>query len=219
MNDESTGQAVRRLREAQGLSQAELARRSGVYPNTIRQIEDDSTKRSRFLPEVARALGVSLIDIHVSDRQRSVSKNNDVTAIRVSEPPLFGGSNIPVFGVLESGGGLVMSPAAVQLVPRPSPLDTVQDAFGVIVPNEDVSPVLRPGDTALIHPHLPPRPDDIALFESVRDGTRHVLLRQFVASTPEGWKVRVLFPTVREETLKKADWPRVMAVVASFYRR
>lgn len=52
-----------RLREAiidAGVDQSELARRIGVTPGTINQIATGATQRSRYLPDIARELGVSL---------------------------------------------------------------------------------------------------------------------------------------------------------------
>lgn len=51
---------IREEMDRQGLSQSELARIIGTTQGTVQQILSGSTKRSRFLPEIARALGVSV---------------------------------------------------------------------------------------------------------------------------------------------------------------
>lgn len=56
---ETLGQRVRRLREARGMSQDDLAERSGVSQQAISQLEDDIVKQPRRIIEIAGALGIS----------------------------------------------------------------------------------------------------------------------------------------------------------------
>ena len=51
---------VAHAREARGWNQSELARRVGVKPQAVQQIESGQTKRSKFLPEIAAVTGFSL---------------------------------------------------------------------------------------------------------------------------------------------------------------
>ena len=50
--------AVRRLREALGLSQEELGKRSGVSQTTIALLESGKQPTAKKLPQLAKALGV-----------------------------------------------------------------------------------------------------------------------------------------------------------------
>jgi transcriptional regulator with XRE-family HTH domain len=59
---ERLGEAVRRARSRQGLSQQELAARSGVAYATVRKIERGETANPGFftVADIARALGLKL---------------------------------------------------------------------------------------------------------------------------------------------------------------
>lgn len=52
------GERIRAARESRGWSQADLARRVGVSQPAIKKIEAGETVKSRYLPEVFRALGI-----------------------------------------------------------------------------------------------------------------------------------------------------------------
>jgi transcriptional regulator with XRE-family HTH domain len=59
---ENIGEIVRRLREEQGWSQSELARRVGgrVKPQNIQQLEDGTVSQPRYLSSLARAFGITV---------------------------------------------------------------------------------------------------------------------------------------------------------------
>src|SRR4051812_14342058 len=57
------GRNVRATREKIGWSQDQLAEAAGGSQTTVDKIERGETKRSRFLPYIARALGVPLDDL------------------------------------------------------------------------------------------------------------------------------------------------------------
>src|SRR5579872_1905122 len=60
------GDKIKSLREQAGLSQAALARRAGVSQPVIHALENGSQPSSKKLPQIARALGVSAVDIDPS---------------------------------------------------------------------------------------------------------------------------------------------------------
>ncbi|MDA6914816.1 helix-turn-helix transcriptional regulator, partial [Escherichia coli] len=55
----SISSRVKSKRIQLGLNQAELAQKVGTTQQSIEQLENGKTKRPRFLPELASALGVS----------------------------------------------------------------------------------------------------------------------------------------------------------------
>jgi transcriptional regulator with XRE-family HTH domain len=55
-----TSARVQERMDTLGLDQSELARRVGCSPAAINQIVTGKTQNSRFLPKIARSLGVSL---------------------------------------------------------------------------------------------------------------------------------------------------------------
>lgn len=63
------GDKIRKLREAKGLSQPQLAERAGVSQQLISNLESGKVKSSKKLPEIAAALGAapSQIDSRYSE--------------------------------------------------------------------------------------------------------------------------------------------------------
>lgn len=60
------GDKIKSLREEAGLSQAALARRAGVSQPVIHALESGTQPTSKKLPQIARALGVTAVDIDPS---------------------------------------------------------------------------------------------------------------------------------------------------------
>lgn len=56
---ESLGERLKRCRRERGWTQVELAKRARVSQQTLTALETGVTQRSRFLPDIAAALGVS----------------------------------------------------------------------------------------------------------------------------------------------------------------
>lgn len=57
MQLERVGNVIEKLRKEQGLTQADLARRSGVEQGMISRIETDNTKRLDMIDKLLAALG------------------------------------------------------------------------------------------------------------------------------------------------------------------
>lgn len=57
------GENLRRLRRAAGLTQLELAQKSGVSQATISDLERGVNETTKSLPDLARALGASVADL------------------------------------------------------------------------------------------------------------------------------------------------------------
>lgn len=73
----SLGKNVRKLREARGWEQKDLALASGVSNGTISAIEVRDSKRSAVAPALARALGVTLEQL----------MSDDMDALITAPPP------------------------------------------------------------------------------------------------------------------------------------
>jgi DNA-binding XRE family transcriptional regulator len=206
------GANVARLRHAAGLSQAQLAGALGVRQNTIAAIELGKTKKSKYLSEIARALKVRLVDV---DPQFEAEES-----VVVPGPALVGDRDLQVFGSVEGGdGAIVVSSDPIGIIKRPSPLAGVVGGYGVLVVGESMTPLVRPGDTVLINPHLPPRKEDLCLFIYDQDGDFRATIKEFVSQTKDAWSVKRYSPTVRRIVLKKREWPRCHVVVGKYNRR
>jgi transcriptional regulator with XRE-family HTH domain len=203
---------VARYRKERGLSQEELARRVGVRQNTIAAIESGLTKKSKYLPDIARVLEVPLFDL---DAGESAHRTPTIPGA-----DLVGARDLPLYATVEAGeGAVVMSSDPVDEVRRPAPLATVKGAYGVIVSGESMVPALRPGDTALIHPHLPPKVEDICLFISEKNGEFVATIKEYVGQTKDHWRVKRYKPEEKEFTLRKSEWQTCHVSVGRYSRR
>src|SRR5437870_3680875 len=106
---------VRKFRKQAGLSQQALADRVPVRQNTIASIESGATKKTRFLADIARALGVNVSDLDPGD---DVSRS-----LPIPGSELVFERDLPLHGSVEAGeGGIVLSNEPVDRVRRPGPL-------------------------------------------------------------------------------------------------
>lgn len=76
---ETVGGRVRAAREARGWSQDGLAQEAGVSQTTIDKIERGETRQSRYLSNVAKALGVALSEL---DPSKSDARPNRIAELR-----------------------------------------------------------------------------------------------------------------------------------------
>jgi phage repressor protein C with HTH and peptisase S24 domain len=131
---------------------------------------------------------------------------------------LYANMDLPVYGTAQGGdGALVITDRPVDYVARPSVLLRVLDAYGTIVDGDSMFPALRPGATALVNPHLPPRVEDICIFRKQgEDGTVHVIIKEYRGQTDTHWKVRQYNPA-KDFLLKKTDWQTVHRTVGNYF--
>lgn len=201
-----------RLRTERRLSQQELAVKVGVRQNTIAAIEAGETKKTRYLPEIARALKVSIHDLDPSLGAEG--------SFIIDEPDLIGARDLDLYASVDAGeGAVVVSNEPVDKIGRPAPLANVRDAYGVIVAGESMVPAFRPGDMALVHPHMPPRIEDVCIFRVEKDGEFHATIKEYCGQTNDLWKVKRYQPEEKEFTLKKRDWPVCHVVIGKYTRR
>lgn len=201
-----------RLRKAEGLSQKGLADKAGVAQNTIAAIESGETKRTKFLPELARALKVKMHDLDPNVAAQD--------SFIVADPELIGALDFPLYESVDAGeGALVVSNEPVDRIGRPAPLANVRDAYGVIVAGDSMTPEYRPGDMALVHPHTPPTYGQVCIFRRDHNGEFHATIKEYRGQTAEHWKVLRHQPEEKEFTLKKRDWPVCHVVIGKYSRR
>jgi phage repressor protein C with HTH and peptisase S24 domain len=203
------GEQIRERRQAKGLSQAALAAKVGTHQQTIEKIESGTVKHSRYLHLITAELDLPFPG--ATPQTRSHTEEN---------PPLVGERDLPVYGAAEGGGGaLVVSNDPVDYVRRPAPLAQVKDGYGLIVVGESMVPELKPGETALVHPHLPPIHGEPCVFYADNGkGEQHVTVKAFVRSTATHWHVEQWNPPKRF-TLPRSEWQRCERIVGKYSRR
>lgn len=80
---------LKRIRESKRLSQAKLAKESGVSQQLISQIESGKNTTTKELPKLANVLGVSVSDLDESFEPVTNSEEEDILArYRNAEPEL-----------------------------------------------------------------------------------------------------------------------------------
>src|SRR4051812_32806312 len=125
----SPGEIIRALRQAQGLTGADLARKVGTTKETIHKIETGRTRQSSVLPEIARELGVSVAEISFDG-----AAPRDATAV-VPGPTrttgfVRGGEGIPLYSAGESTDNtLLIAFEPIDFLRRSAPLMHVQGAY------------------------------------------------------------------------------------------
>lgn len=218
MEKDMPGDRIKRARKAANMSQADLAKLSGVSQPAIKKIESGETRKSRYMPDIARALGKQLSDIDPTflDRQDgwlTIHKNE-------TNVPLVGDRTLPVYGAVEGGdGALVISHEPVDYVRMPAPLAEVKDGYGFIIIGESMFPELKPGHTALVHPHLPPVAGEPCVFYSDDgNGTQRAIVKSFLRQTATHWFVEQRRPH-KKFSLSKKEWQKCHRVVGTYYRR
>lgn len=194
------------------MSQAALARAVGVSQQVIGQIETGAVQRTRFLLELATALGVAPGELDPTYAQVPID------AVIPGER-LVGAKNFPIYASVEGGeGSLLLSYDAVDYVKRPAPLENVRGGYGLIVTGESMVPAFRPGDIALVHPHKPVRREDVAVFYRAFLFDVHATIKEYVSHSEQGWRVKRYRPEETEFILPSSEWQQCHLVVGKYSR-
>ncbi len=208
-NKKIAGQNVKRFRKEAGLSQAKLGKLVGIHQNAIRAIEAGGG--SQHMPKIAQVLGRKLSDLDPTYIGEETLTIPNTTAT---------GELLSVYASVEGGNGeLVFSNDPVQFVPMPRPLMGIKRGYGVIVKGESMVPLVRPGYTVWVNPHLPPYPTAICVFFNENDGDFTATIKEYCGQTSENWLVKRYQPKERKFQLLKRDWPGCHVVVGADYGR
>jgi transcriptional regulator with XRE-family HTH domain len=213
----TAGEMIQTRRKALGLSQAKLAASVGTNQQTIDKIEKDIIKHSRFLPKIARALGIELAQLDPD------SYGSTPTSVIPGEA-FDGARDLPVHTSAEGGKGqIIVTSDPVEWVVRPAPLATVRGGYGLIIVGESMLPEFEPGDIALVNPHLPPVPDTTCVFYSeVADGEVRAMVKRLVRIAPDAWHVRQWNPPGGDKAdfkLGRGEWTKSHRTVGKYSRR
>jgi phage repressor protein C with HTH and peptisase S24 domain len=212
------GDKVRKFRLEKGWSQQELAEKVGITQNAIAAIEGGATKRTKWLPQIATALGKKMSEIDSTLVNNGTNVLNDPPP-----PPLIGAYDLPVYAAAEGGkGAMVLSSEAIDYVGRPAPLTNVRDAYGIIMIGESMLPAFEPGDTLLVHPHLPPIPGvDVILYRE-DNGLVTVCAKRLRRATADHWLLTQWNPPEDEKqdfAVARSWWPICHRIVGKYSRR
>jgi phage repressor protein C with HTH and peptisase S24 domain len=189
-----------------------LAPAIGVAESSLRADHENGTV-NHMSPPAERRIASSLTQVKVALDGR---KEPDLKP----GADLFGEADLPVFGTAQGGrGALIVTDRAVDWVVRPAPLLRVRDGYGMIVAGDSMDPAARAGSTALVNPHLPPRPGDVCIFRShADDGAVNVCIKELVRFTDDAWHVKQYNPK-KTFILKRSEWQVCHVTVGNYSGR
>lgn len=191
---DSIGDIVRARREQMGLSQERLAEQAGTSQTTIDKIENNRSQRSRFLPAVARVLG---LDIETIAPGVAAAPAPNISAPMPA--PELPQRQIPVYGVAVGGddGRMKFNGERLDMVGCPPELRAVPNAYAVYVAGDSMVPSFKPGQIAWVHPNRTARPgqDVIVQLHPEQDGDApEGFIKELVKLTPSTVVVRQYNP-------------------------
>lgn len=215
MNPGKIGAALRSHRLRQKKSQTEVAKAAGVSQSTLGRAElGEFKKLEAWMLRAASYLGFEF--------DQEIVEPTDRGSAQMASPPrpsiVVNAQNFPVYRASSTNGGnLVLSDEPIDYAPMPSFLANVKDAYGLLVADDTMRPEFRIGDTALVHPHLPPVPDEACVFRDAQTGGR-AIVRTFIRETTTHWIVSRHNPKGQEK-LPKSAWPLCHRAVGRYSRR
>ena len=198
--------AIRRARDRLDISQAQLAKDAGTTQQTVDRIERGQLSHSMALPAILAVLGIS-----EDGRQLTGS------GMLASAPPLGGfvksdarssAPKMPVFMMWAGASADAMQTRVAGMhIIRPDPLFEIEEAYGLMVADNDMYPAYKLSDILLIHPHLNPRPgNDIIMSKPGDNDFGATRIRTLLEWQREKWLVRRYNPE-QDEEINVAAWP------------
>jgi transcriptional regulator with XRE-family HTH domain len=207
---------IRTRRAFLNWSQKELAQRAGVSQQLINALEAERVRSSKFIREIAMALGCAISDLDPSYSAMAEDGGSIVNASgRHGDLPIFGASEADV-------GSVFISEESIDFIDRPEPLMNVRGGYGVIVANSFMFPEYEVGDFALVNPHLPPVPDTTCIFYSDSKEQTIGRIRRLLTIASDRWTVKAWQPAEGFEAvteLPRDTWQKCHRLVGRYCRR
>jgi transcriptional regulator with XRE-family HTH domain len=206
----SIGENLRKLREAAGLSQDDLATAAKTTQSTIDRIEREEVANSRFLPRIAGVLRVALHEL-----DESYAGVGDAPARAPLAPVTQIGAerDFPVYTAAEGGPGeIIRSVDPVDWWPRPIEVLKVKGAYGMYIVGESMAPEFEPGQVAVINPNLPFVAGKPYIFYAEKAGEPRATVKRLRRATGDTWHVTQHNPR-HDFTLSRGLWSVAHRVV------
>lgn len=212
---------IKTLRNKKGWSQADLATNAGLTQQAIDKIEKGETQRTRFINEIALALGTSwqyLMGKTDDPIVQGARKPDAIPAPRVGA--LGQEKDLPVYASASGGpdaSAIELVYEAVEWIERPPMLQGVVDAFAMYVVNDSMEPRFSHGDILWIHPSKPVSPGhSVLIVLRDGDGTHVAYVKKLVKITDKEVVFEQLNPP-QKRSFKRADVASIRRIVGVAY--
>lgn len=129
---------------------------------------------------------------------------------------------LPVYAAARGGDGhVIVTFDPIEYVKMPTILEGVKGGYGLLITGDSMVPAYWPGDTALVHPNLPPQRDaDVVLYHTppASKGGEEAIIKRLVGISDREWTLQQYQPaTVFKEF--RADWPVCHRVMGKYNSR
>ena len=211
MDSKEIGRIVRAAREKRDLSQAQLGSLIGIKQASIQAVEKGETARSKYLPEIARELGIPPEDVGLPADAVPLAG-----MAPVADP--YGPKDFRIFSAAEGGAGeIIRSIEPVDWWPRPIEVQRVTGAYGMYIVGESMVPEFRPGHVAVINPNLPHVGDKPYIFYAeTESGVVRATVKLLRRQSGDTWYVTQHNPPDGQKhdfTLSKKLWREAHRIV------
>lgn len=218
MDTKEIGKRIREARELKGISQEDVADVVGGGQSTIGRIESGDFKRlPSVLPAVVRLLGLTLEEL-----------DPELAGIPAPGPGsiisrVLGNEDFKVYASAEGGPGEVLvSTDPIEVIPRPSVVKDIREAYGLIITGTSMWPEYRHGETAIVNPLLPFQPGEVHIFYAEREGAARASIKELRRATGDNWLVTQHNPPEgksKDFSLPRREWRWVHRVLGKYSRR
>lgn len=214
------GENLRAIRKAKGMTQKQLADKSGVKQSSISELETGESQKTGFIVELARALGVTSEQLIAGVSATSNSQNpfsfippKDTEIVDIS------GKGLPVISWVQAGDYTPVASADLSSVIEWLPYDprAGKNGFCLIVKGVSMEPEFKPDDRIYVNPTF--QMDELntgALVVMACDGDSEATFKELVV---EGGKyyLRALNPDWHEKIMPIDHTCRLVGKVVGKY--
>jgi phage repressor protein C with HTH and peptisase S24 domain len=191
MDSKEIGAVIRAARERRDLSQAKLGAMIGVKQASIQAVETGDTARSKFLPEIARALQIPPADVGLpsSDPPAEAKVAQEAMPGPDLAPSDIGARDVPVLGTAmggtsadERGVDFWLSGEVENHVARPKGLARASNVFCLYIGGDSMEPRFEERDMVFVQKTMPGIGDDcvIELHPPIDGGDHPTFIKRMV---------------------------------------
>lgn len=212
------GKMIRETRENKGLSQEDVAEVVGGGQSTIARIEQGDWKRiPTALPAIAKMLGIPLEGLDPELAGLPAAGPGSLVA------KVLGAEDFKVYASAEGGPGeIILSTDPIEVIPRPSVVVNIREAYGLIITGTSMFPEYRHGETAIVNPLLPFQPGEVHIFYAEREGAARASIKELRRATPDNWLVTQHNPPEgksKDFSMPRREWRWIHRVLGKYSRR